>query len=507
MQRVQLVWFKRDLRVADHAPLCAAAAAGPVLPLYVVEPDYWRQPDVSGRQYAFLTESLAELREALARRGQPLIVRVGRVTEVLADLAAQVRIDAIHAHAETGNDWTYARDREVAGWLQCRGIPFHEHWQTGVIRGLQRRANWARRWEQRMAEPVLPAIGALPTLDLPLGHWPDPPALGLADDPCPGRQRGGRRIAVALLQSFLRERAETYQRGMSSPISAESVCSRLSPHFALGTVSLREVLAATRRHLAQLGAGASGFKRSLRSFDARLHWHCHFIQKLESEPEIEFHNIHRGYDGLREADFNAAHYAAWANGETGWPFVDACMRMLRHTGWINFRMRAMLVAISSYHLWNHWREPGLHLARQFTDYEPGIHWPQVQMQSGVTGINIPRIYNPVKQSQDQDPNGEFIRRWIPELAAIPDALIHTPWLLPAAQQQRLGVRIGRDYPAPIIDHEQAARTAKARLTEWRRRPGMLDLSREVLAKHGSRKRRIEKSLPKVHPQADLFGGP
>jgi deoxyribodipyrimidine photo-lyase len=183
------------------------------------------------------------------------------------------------------------------------------------------------------------------------------------------------------------------------------------------------------------------------------------------------------------------------------------MRMLRHTGWINFRMRAMLVAISSYHLWNHWREPGLHLARQFTDYEPGIHWPQVQMQSGVTGINIPRIYNPVKQSQDQDPNGEFIRRWIPELAAIPNALIHTPWLLPAAQQQRLGVRIGRDYPAPIIDHEQAARTAKARLTEWRRRPGMLDLSREVLAKHGSRKRRIEESLPKVHPQADLFGGP
>lgn len=253
MQRVQLVWFKRDLRVADHAPLCAAAAAGPVLPLYVVEPDYWRQPDVSGRQYAFLSESLAELREALARRGQPLIVRVGRVTAVLADLATRLRIDAVHAHAETGNDWTYARDREVTGWLQSRGIPFHEHWQTGVIRGLQRRAAWAPRWEQRMAEPVLPAIGRLPAIDLPPGDWPEPLRLGLADDPCPGRQRGGRRIAVALLQSFLRERAETYQRGMSSPLSAESVCSRLSPHLALGTVSLREVLAATRRHLAQLG--------------------------------------------------------------------------------------------------------------------------------------------------------------------------------------------------------------------------------------------------------------
>ncbi|MCU0753688.1 MAG: DNA photolyase family protein [Xanthomonadales bacterium] len=507
MHAVQLVWFKRDLRVADHAPLCAARDAGPVLPLYVVEPGYWQQPEVSGRQYAFLSESLAELREALARRGQPLIVRVGRVTEVLEALATQVRIGAVHAHAETGNGWTYARDREVAAWLRGRGIPIHEHWQTGVIRGLQRRAAWAQHWEQRMAESVLPAIGVLPTLDLPLGDWPDAAALGLAPDPCPGRQRGGRRIAVALLQSFLTERAETYQRGMSSPISAEAVCSRLSPHLALGTVSVREVLAATRRRVGQLGEGAGGFKRSLRSFDARLHWHCHFIQKLESEPEIEFHNIHRGYDGMREADFSPAHHAAWARGESGWPFVDACMRMLAATGWINFRMRAMLVAMSSYHLWNHWREPGLHLARQFTDYEPGIHWPQVQMQSGVTGINIPRIYNPIKQSQDQDPTGEFIRRWIPELAAIPEALIHTPWLVPPAQQQRLGVIIGRDYPAPIVDHEQAARSAKVRLSDWRRRPGMLDQSRAVLAKHGSRKRRVEKSVPKSNPQPDLFGGP
>lgn len=506
MQRVQLVWFKRDLRVADHAPLCAACTAGPVLPLYVIEPDYWRQPDVSGRQYAFLIESLAELREALGRRGQPLIVRVGRVTEVLADLATRVQIAAVHAHAETGNDWTYARDREVAAWLRSRGIPFHEHWQTGVIRGLRLRAAWAQHWERRMAEPVLPAVGLLPSLDLPLGDWPDAATIGLAPDPCPGRQRGGRRIAVALLGSFLAERAETYQRGMSSPISAEAVCSRLSPHLAQGTLSLREVLAATRRQFAQLDVGASGVKRSLRSFDARLHWHCHFIQKLESEPEIEFRNIHRGYDGLREADFNPAHFQAWAEGVTGWPFVDACMRMLKATGWINFRMRAMMVAMSSYHLWNHWREPGLHLARQFTDYEPGIHWPQVQMQSGVTGINIPRIYNPIKQSQDQDPHGEFIRRWIPELGAVPDALIHTPWLLPATQQQRLGVRIGGDYPAPVTDHEQAARLAKAKLTEWRRRPGMLDLSRAVLAKHGSRKRRVEKSVPKTHPQPDLFGG-
>ncbi len=172
------------------------------------------------------------------------------------------------------------------------------------------------------------------------------------------------------------------------------------------------------------------------------------------------------------------------------PFVDACMRMLWQEGWINFRMRAMLAAFASYHLWLHWREPGLHLARLFVDYEPGIHYSQLQMQSGTTGINTNRIYNPVKQSWDQDPSGEFIRRWVPELGSVPDVRIHEPWRLTAAEQRDLGVLIGRDYPAPVVDHLEAARAARERLRRFRQdRKDLRIESRAIQARHGSRRQR------------------
>jgi deoxyribodipyrimidine photo-lyase len=164
------------------------------------------------------------------------------------------------------------------------------------------------------------------------------------------------------------------------------------------------------------------------------------------------------------------------------------MRFLDHGGWLNFRMRAMLMAVASYQLWLPWRPTGLHLARRFVDYEPGIHWPQVQMQSGTTGINALRIYNPVKQSRDLDPDGRFLRIWLPELARVDDAWIHEPWRMPPGLQRHYGVMIGRDYPAPLVDHEQAARLARQRVTETRRGPGAWQARRDIQQTHGSRRR-------------------
>ncbi len=486
---VTLVWFKRDLRVADHAPLRAAAERGRILPLYVAEPALWAQPAMSARQWAFVAESLAALRADLARLGAPLVVRVGDAADILAALAAETGADAIHAHAETGDLWTYARDRRVAARARAAGIALREWPGGGVVRRLPSRDGWAAIWDRRMAAPALAPPGALiPPDPAPApGPIPDAAALGLAPDPCPGRQPGGRRAALETLESLLAVRGRPYRRAMSSPVTGFDACSRLSPHLAWGTLSTRVAAQAARARAEALRGGDRVWAGSVASFRSRLHWRCHFMQKLEDEPEIERRCMHRAYEGLREAGHDPARLAAWEAGETGFPFVDACLRALHATGWMNFRMRSMLTAFAAYHLWLDWRRFGPPLARWFTDYEPGIHWSQLQMQSGVTGINTTRVYNPVKQSLEQDPEGVFIRRWIPELAGVPRARLHAPWTMTAAEQRAAGCVLGRAYPERIVDHAAAARAAKARVHAVRRGEAFAAEKAAILSKHASRK--------------------
>jgi len=193
--------------------------------------------------------------------------------------------------------------------------------------------------------------------------------------------------------------------------------------------------------------------------------------------------------------------AAWKEGRTGYPFIDACMRALKVRGWINFRMRAMLVSFASYHLWLDWRLFKDWLACQFIDYEPGIHISQVQMQSGLTGINTLRIYNPIKQGQDHDPGGRFIRRWVPELGEVTTADIHQPWQMPELIQLQSNCRIGVDYPRPIVDHKEAVREARAAFSALRKREDYWEASREVMQRHGSRKSRKTGNRPK-RPQRE-----
>lgn len=481
---LQVVWFKRDLRVQDHRPLARAAEAGPVLPVFIVEPALWREPDMSARQWGFAAECLEELRAALAGLGQPLVIRIGEASEVLEAVRAQHGIAALWSHEETGNGWTFARDRRVAAWARAAGIAWHELRQSGVHRRLGSRDGWARRWESTMAEPITPAPALAPLSGVAWGGLPTAVDLGLAADPCPERQPGGRAAGIERLTSFLERRGETYRSAMSSPLGGAEACSRLSPHLAWGTLSMRETAQATRARQRTLRAegGRSKWRGALTSFAGRLHWHCHFMQKLEDAPKIERRCLHPAYEGMRPAEPDAARLHAWASGETGLPFLDACMRCLAATGWLNFRMRAMVMATASYHLWLHWRAPGLVLARRFTDYEAGIHWPQVQMQSGTTGINTVRIYNPVKQGFDQDPDGVFIRRWVPELADLPTPALHTPWLADAAAP-----RLGRSYPAPIVDHLEAARHARERVWAVRKGESYRGAASAIQARHGSRR--------------------
>lgn len=511
---LELVWFKRDLRVADHGPLveaCARAQAtgGWVLGLYVIEPAVIRAPDYAGRHWEATREALRELQENLGRIGLPLAIRRGEVVDLLERLRGLAgrrgaRI-AIWSHEETGNAITYARDRAVKRWARAHGIEWTERTHFGVVRRLRSRDGWAAAWEERMRRPPVSAPqegSARGWPDAAPGALPTATELGLAEDLCPGRQSAGEAQARDLLASFLAYRGKNYSREMSSPLTAEKACSRLSVPLALGTISLRSVARAAwarieeQRAAQDSGAGAeiiaSGIRTGpVRSFIARLHWHCHFMQKLEDEPRIETQAFLPALDELRAGNWTSereVRLEAWIQGRTGFPFIDACMRSLRATGWINFRMRAMLMSFASYDLWLPWQASGLRLACLFTDYEPGIHWPQVQMQSGTTGINTLRMYSPLKQSLDQDPRGEFIRRWVPELEAVPVVPIHEPWRMPTAAQHAAGCVIGVNYPRPVIDHAEAVRHARAKFSELKRRVEHRAEARAVFEKHGSRKR-------------------
>ncbi len=490
----QVVWFKRDLRIADHAPLAEAAQCGPVLPLYMAEPGYWALPDTSARQWEAVRESLFELRAALERLGQPLVIRKGDVVELLCRLHARHGIAHLWSHEETGNGWTFARDRAVGAFCREQGIAWTEIPQFGVIRGLKNRDQWARSFETFMRQPqILPPLALPHHAEIEPGLIPSAIDLGLAEDPCPGRQQGGRAAAMDLLDSFFAGRGRHYTAEMSNPLAGAQSCSRLSVPLSTGAISMRETIQrayAERTKLAQMPREFRPVElRSVDSLIARLHWHCHFIQKLESQPSIEFRAQHRLHEKNRRMTApDDPVLLAWAEGRTGFPFLDACMRSLIATGWLNFRMRAMVQAFASYHLGLDWSQTGLRLARLFTDYEPGIHWSQVQMQSGQTGINTPRIYNPVKQGRDQDPDGIFTRRWLPELANVPLAFLQEPWRMDGDLQQLSQCRLGHDYPERIIDHEQAARMARARLSEIRHIEGYRNEAQQVYQRHGSRKR-------------------
>ena len=500
-----LVWFKRDLRWQDHAALAQAAEIGPVRCIYVIEPEMWLQPDCALQHYEFIRESLEVLDAHLRTMGGCVEIHTGELPEVLMRLWREAPFSGLYSHEETGNGFTYARDLKVGAWCQAHGVMWREFVQFGVVRRLKNRNLWQGEWEKHMASP---------TQDFEsLTFWrPPPPEPFVMSAPDhlrhnpPLRQMGGRLQALETLHNFLNARSLGYRGGISSPLSAPDACSRLSAYLAYGCISMREVVQQTRALITQLPPLASRHRAGLTAFTSRLYWHCHFIQKLESEPAIELRNMHRGYDGLREQDFDIENFEALKDARTGWPMVDACVTMLKETGWLNFRMRAMLVSVAAYPLWLHWRPVGEWLATQFLDYEPGIHWSQMQMQSGTTGINTTRVYNPIKQAQDHDPKGIFVRRWLPAMRHIPNTWLFEPWKMPVELQHSVGIKRGFKLATPVVDLVTATRESKHKIHTLRKTTQVRQGKEAVVEKHASRKtpRRATKAkLTKTNSEQQL----
>jgi len=455
-EKVTLVWLKRDLRVRDHAPLVMASkrceAGGKALVFYVLEQDYWASEKASPEQRAFVLESLRDLKLGLEQIGCQLqLYEAPSAVSVLASLIETYRVETILCHQETGNLWTFERDRAVLTLAKSRGIPVREFHQNGVIRGkgmpkLEGGAwlNWIggedlgipEFWRNPTRLPEVKEPGELKKL-----HPFNLERLISSSDQTPARQTGGETRGLGLLESFLSGRClngEGYRKEMGSPLRSSEVCSRLSTHLTWGSLSSRFAFRESRKTLSVNPGIPRGAGIELRSFITRLRWRDHFLQKFERLHWMEWRCINPAAETLH--GWNEDSYTRWSEGMTGYPFVDACMRSLNATKWINFRARAMLVSFASYGLNLDWRRFAPHLARTFLDYEPGIHYSQIQMQAGTTLGSPPRIYNPMKQSLEKDPQGEFIRRWAPELRDLSDTALHQP-----ALTSRNG------YPAAIID--------------------------------------------------------
>lgn len=285
---------------------------------------------------------------------------------------------------------------------------------------------------------------------------------------------------IKILENFLENRSEKYMYNISKPFESQSWCSRLSPYITYGCLSIKTIIQATENKRQELKnvwtESAKNHRKSLHYFISRLHWQSHFIQKLEDEPELEFRNINRDFDTIRQK-INKDLIEKVFSSQSGIPYIDALIRQLQTTGWCNFRSRAILVSFLCNTCLQPWQAVAARIAKLFTDYEPWIHYPQFQMQAGTTGINTIRIYNPVYNGKQKDPEWKFIYHYLPELKSVPIKYIHEPHLWEDFENL--------NYPQPIVDIKENNKIAKDLL--WTTKGNILQSDKEkIIKKHASR---------------------
>ena len=458
-----LVWFTRDLRVHDHPALHAALDAHErVIPVFVLDDSLLGGRHRSGPRTQFMLECLADLDGALRERGSGLVIRRGRVASELARLAAELGAEEVHFSADVG---PYARRRidAVREALGEHGARLVGHPGLAAVDDLGEIRTqggkpytvfspFHRNWQGAARREVLAAPRSLPALPSALrkGRLPALDALGLVQEveepPAGGEQAGRERLA-----RFLADDVRSYAANHDA--LGEDRTSRMSPYIHFGCVSVREI-----EQRLPPGKGADAFHRQLCWRDFYQHVLLHFPRNARSE----FQERYRGKIGWSHAE---EAFAAWREGRTGFPLVDAGMRQLRREGWIHNRARLVVGSFLTKDLGIDWRWGERWFMRLLVDGDEANNNGNWQWIASVGTDPQPafrRIYNPARHMERHDPDGTYVRRHVPELRDVPDEHLAEPWTMPEEVQREVGCVIGEHYPEPIVDHLEARREALER---------------------------------------------
>lgn len=479
--QIHVVWLKRDLRLHDNEAIFNALKTGKrVMLLYSFEPALLNDPHYSERHWNFIKESLVDLNKELEAYNSKVLVVQSDIIAAINQLLSIYQITNIYSHQETGILVTFERDKTFKRFCKNNLIIWHENINNGVQRGLKNRDNWqelVNQFYEIEPLPFKPDVNQLVPIDEIESLENNFKRPSLETDNTSPFQKGGRSIGLKYLNSFFKERYKNYMFNISKPELGRKSCSRISPYIAWGNLSIREVY-----HEAYHLKKTSKHKKALEAFMSRLRWQAHFIQKFEMEHTMEEASINKGFHKLKKS-VSEDYQIAWKTGQTGYPLVDACMRCLNETGYLNFRMRALVVSFFTHNLWQPWQEATTHLSQMFLDFEPGIHFPQLQMQAGETGINMLRIYNPVKNSLEHDPDATFIKKWVPELEHLDTPFAHEPYLMTEMEQQFYNFKLGVDYANPIVDIETTRKKAGDTLWKLRKNKTVIEEGKRILRKH------------------------
>jgi deoxyribodipyrimidine photo-lyase len=479
-EEINVVWLKRDLRLQDNEAIYNALRANKrILFLYIFENSLINDPHYSERHWTFIKQSLVDINDDLKDSNTKILSVNSEVITVFNQLQNYYKINTVFSHQETGLLITYNRDKDFARYCRNNNIKWVENNNNGVLRGLLNREDWFEKWDEYMnssqitnklkSDSFIP-LGDFKTIERSFS------TANLFTEKQSVFQEGGAKMGWRYADTFLQNRHKDYMYHISKPALSRVSSSRLSPYIAWGNISIRQIYQKALNYITEKN------KRHLTAFISRLRWQAHFIQKFEMEHTMEEASINKGYHKLKKS-ISLTYQQAWIEGNTGFPLVDASMRCLVQTGFLNFRMRSLLVSFFTHILWQPWQDATHHLSRQFLDFEPGIHFPQMQMQAAETGINHVRIYNPIKNSLEHDADATFIKKWVPELANLPLAFIHQPYLMTPLDEQFSNFKLGEDYPLPIVNGKSARKRASDILFGMQKNPEVLIENFRILKKH------------------------